>query len=102
MAPAPPFLYFALLVRRRLVFFWGAGTGRLALALAARCRSHDSVTPYKLDAEYKKQQHKTELVGWFVGCFSNHTLRNYATWFGQLTISHIKQQAPSLQLRTEC
>jgi hypothetical protein len=49
-----------------------------------------------LDAGHKKQQHKTELVGWFVGCFSNfyanHTLRNYATWFGQLTISHIKQQ----------
>jgi len=45
-----------------------------------------------LDAGHKKQQHKTELVGWFVGCFSNHTLRNYATRFGQLAISHIKQQ----------
>jgi hypothetical protein len=31
----------------------------------------------------------------------NHTLNNYATGFGQLTIFHIKQQAPSLQLRTE-
>jgi hypothetical protein len=56
-----------------------------------------------LDAGHKKQQHKTELVGWFVGCFSNHTLRTYATWFGQLTISHIKQQVvhPCNQARFE-
>ena len=36
-------------------------------------------------------------------CFSKlHAAPLFATGFGQLTISHIKQQAPSLQLRTEC
>jgi hypothetical protein len=51
------------------------------------------------DAGHKKQQHKAELVGWFVGCFSNHTLHNYAASFCHNSGHHSEQhfRLPSKQ-----
>jgi hypothetical protein len=40
----------------------------------------------------KKQQHNTELVGWFVACFFKSHAAQQRHWFGQLAIPHIKQQ----------
>jgi hypothetical protein len=45
-----------------------------------------------LDPGHKKQQHNTELVGWFVACFFKSHTAQQRHWFGQLAISHIKQQ----------
>jgi putative Mn2+ efflux pump MntP len=45
-----------------------------------------------LDTGHKKQQHNTELVGWFVACFFKSHAAQQRHWFGQLIISHIKQQ----------
>jgi hypothetical protein len=43
-----------------------------------------------LDTGHKKQQHNTELVGWFVACFFKAHAAQQRHWF--LAISHIKQQ----------
>jgi hypothetical protein len=80
----------------------GSGRWALALVLAAR-RQSLAQSLRRLDTGHQKQQHKAEQVGWFFACFfKSHAAQVYATGLGQLTISHIKQQAPSLQLRTEC
>jgi hypothetical protein len=50
-----------------------------------------------LDTGHKKQQHNTELVGWFVACFFKSHAAQQRHWFGQLAISHIKQQVVYVQ-----
>ena len=72
-------------------FFGGGGRWALALALAAR-RQSLTQSLRRLDTGRRKQQHNAELVGWFVACFFKSHAAQQRDWFGQLTISHIKQQ----------
>ena len=72
-------------------FFGGGGRWALALALAAR-RQSLTQSLRRLYPGQKKQQHNTELVGWFVACFFKSHAAQQRHWFGQLAISHIKQQ----------
>ena len=69
----------------------GGGRWALALALAAR-RQSLTQSLRRLYPGQKKQQHNTELVGWFVACFFKSHAAQQRHWFGQLAISHIKQQ----------
>jgi hypothetical protein len=62
----------------------------LALALAAR-QQPLTQSLRRLYPGQKKQQHNTELVGWFVACFFKSHAAQQRHWFGQLAISHINQ-----------
>ena len=91
MTPVPLSLYFALLVRRRLAFPWGAGAGhwRWCWRLGG---SHWLSHSIDWIQGTRKQQQKAEQVGWFVACFFKSHAAQQRHWFGQLAISHIKQQ----------
>ena len=92
MTPVPLSLYFALLVRRRLAFPWGAGAGhwRWCWRLGG---SHWLSHSIDWIQGTKKQQQKAEQVGWFVACFFKSHAAQLRHW--GWSADHFPHQATS-------
>ena len=73
-------------------FSLGSGRWALALVLAAR-RQSLAQSLRRLDTGHKKQQHKTELVGWCVACFFKSHAAQLRHWVW--SADHFPHQATS-------